>query len=234
MVLAYHSRREHVSPAASMRFGHLLPHFGLALPPMRPIGRIPPLPGGRARSAPAAGRGIVPARGGCTGRRASATGWACAACGAARATPWKRCFPPWLLPYEELPVASLDPLLPAAGTGASWATVAAQTGAAPVAVRRRWRRWGPQGPGLRQRVLQPATRRGISLAWPTWRAPAGARSVDWGWLGLAWAALAVIFLPGVASGMGVWVDLTAAPWPAAVVPARTHLGRRVRAVGVPP
>ena len=143
-------------------------------------------------------------------------------------------FPPWLLPYEELPVASLDPLLPAAGTGASWATVAAQTGAAPVAVRRRWRRWGPQGPGLRQRVLQPATRRGISLAWPTWRAPAGARSVDWGWLGLAWAALAVIFLPGVASGMGVWVDLTAAPWPAAVVPARTHLGRRLRAVGVPP
>ena len=143
-------------------------------------------------------------------------------------------FPPWLLPYEELPVASLDPLLQAAGAGASWATVAAQTGAAPVTVRRRWRRWGPQGPGLRQRVLQQATRWGLPLTWPTWRPPAGARSADWGWLGLAWAALVVVFRPGAPSGMGVWVELGPTPWPAAVVPARTHLGRRLRAVGVPP
>ena len=143
-------------------------------------------------------------------------------------------FPPWLLPYEELPVASLDPLLQAAGAGASWATVAAQTGPAPLTVRRRWRRWGPQGPGLRQRVLQQATRWGLPLTWPTWRPPAGARSADWGWLGLAWAALVVVFRPGAPSGMGVWAELGPTPWPAAVVPARTHLGRRLRAAGVPP
>ena len=76
--------------------------------------------------------------------------------------PVETVFPPWLLPYEELPVASLDPLLPAAGLGASWATVAAQTGAAPVTVRR-----CPQGPGLHQGVLQQATRWGIPLTWPT-------------------------------------------------------------------
>lgn len=143
-------------------------------------------------------------------------------------------FPPWLLPYEELPVGALDPLLQAAGAGASWAASAAQTGAAPLTVRRRWRRWGPQGPGLRQRVLQQAPRWGIPLTWPTWRPPAGARSADWAWLGLAWAALAVIFQPGAASGMGVWADLAVAPWPAAVVPTRPHLGRRLRAAGVPP
>ena len=143
-------------------------------------------------------------------------------------------FPPWLLPYEELPVGSLDVLLQAAAAGASWAAVAAQRGTAPLTGRRRWRRWGPQGVGLRQCVLQQATHWGIPLIWPTWRPPAGARSADWTWLGVAWAALAVVFRPAAPGGMAVWADLGAPPWPAAVIPARTHLGRRLRAAGVPP
>jgi len=144
-------------------------------------------------------------------------------------------FPPWLLPYEELPLPQLDALVTAAGVaGASWATVAAQVGVEPLLVRRRWRRWGPTGPGLRQRVLQQATRWGLPLTWPTWTPPRRARSADWAWLGLAWGALAAVFRPTAADGMGVWAALVPVPWPAAVIPARTHQGRRLRAVAQPP
>jgi hypothetical protein len=150
------------------------------------------------------------------------------------------CFPPWLLPYEALTLDQLTTLLTdAGGAGQSWTQVARTVGCEPLTVRRRWRRWGPWGAWLRQQVAQHAAAWGLVLAWATWQPPPGTRSADWAWLPLAWAALALV-LPSVwappwAVGLTPWQEWVPGGWPAAVVPARTHLGRRLRVgAGRPP
>jgi hypothetical protein len=78
------------------------------------------------------------------------------------------CFPPWLVPYEELTLDQLTTLLTAArGAGPSWRRVACAVGCDPLTVRRRWRRWGPWEPWLRQQGAQHAAAWGIALAWAT-------------------------------------------------------------------
>jgi hypothetical protein len=126
-------------------------------------------------------------------------------------------------------------LLITAAAGASWATVAATVGVAPLTAHRRWRRWGPRGLWLRQRILQATTTWGWVLAWPTWRPPAGARSADWAWLAVAWAALALLVPPPPVAPHGwvVWAATGPSAWPPGVIPPRTHLGRRVAAAARP-
>ena len=146
-------------------------------------------------------------------------------------------FPPWIVPYEELLLDGLATVVVAAGQGASRATVAATGGVAPLTARRRWRRWGPGGVWLRQRILQQATIWGWHFQWPTWTPPARARSADWAWLAVAWAALALLIPPPAVAPHG-WVGWAATrptAWPPGGIPLRTHLGQRVAAAaGVPP
>ena len=155
----------------------------------------------------------------------------CRACGTVETL-----FPPWLLPHEELTVDALNQVLEAVNAGHPVWQVAAEWGMEPLAIRRRIRRWLPQAADLRQRVAQQADTWGIPLAWPTWTPPTGSRSADWSWLLVAWMALFLTW--GGASvwsfsvGLSQWREWAPENLPAPVVPARSHLGRRLR--GVPP
>ena len=150
-------------------------------------------------------------------------------------------FPPWLLPYERLTVDVLNAIVDrVASQGESVTVVAAPYGLPPLVVRRRLRRWLPPAPQLRQQVLQQAAQWGIALYWGTWQPSPPARSMDWAWLALAWQALILVLprllgvVPQMSPGLPQWRVWAPEGLPASVVPATTHLGRRLVAARRPP
>lgn len=149
-------------------------------------------------------------------------------------------FPPWLLPYESFTMDTMNDIMEAIGhAGAPVAQVAQQWEVPLVTIRRRWRRWLPAAPALRQLVAQQAAQWGIQIAWPTWQPGPDTRSADWSWLLMAWQALTLVLVsPGlfvaVTGSLVHWRHWVPESLPASVVPGRAHVGRRLIAGERPP
>ncbi len=151
----------------------------------------------------------------------------CRACGTIETV-----FPPWLLPYERLTVEMLESILTALLVqGQSVAAVAAAHQVSEEMVTSRWHRWRDELPAWHQQVEQTAVPWTAAplVDMQTWHPPLTARSAAWAWLEVAWQALALL-MGGEAppSGWIFWRRVFPEVMPAGPIPARSHLGRRLR------
>ncbi len=143
-------------------------------------------------------------------------------------------FPPWILPYELAALWILEAAVTAVAVdGHSLQQTADRWHWSLAWIRAHLRPWIAVSPEFRALVAQWSRAIGWDdLVSPAWRPPSTARSGDWAWLCVAWAAITLQVLDVAQAqrmpGWIVWRSVAPEVMPAAPISAVTHLGRRVR------
>lgn len=143
-------------------------------------------------------------------------------------------FPPWILPYELAALWMLEAAVTAVAVdGQSLQHTATQGHWTLDWMRAHVRPWLQVSVEFRTIVAQWSHAAGVAdLVDADWVPPDNARVADWAWLCVAWHRLMLLYLDAgsasLLSGWIVWRTLAPDRLPAAPIPPRTHLGRRVR------